>query len=144
MDSTLPDSRRWLVCSGGQWPMANIATDCEVALHVSDFMPGRILLRCKLRPRSPGTGLSSLEKLALISDTMRCCHCWGSDIESCGCCCLAATSAAGTNTAAICAGTAAGAAAAAAAGTAAPLLALAPPVLKRFIGRRTATHRSHA
>ena len=56
VDATLHDSRRWHVCSGGQFPMANIATDCEVALHVSDFMPGRILLRCKLRPRSPGHG----------------------------------------------------------------------------------------
>ena len=57
VDATLHDSRRWHVCSGGQVPRrATIASDCEVALSVSDIMPGRLLLRCKLPPRSPGLG----------------------------------------------------------------------------------------
>ena len=57
VDSSLEDRRRWPECSGGQEAMlivlANIATDRLVALHVFGFTPGRLLLRCNLRPRSP-------------------------------------------------------------------------------------------
>ena len=123
--------------------LANIATDRLVALHVFGFTPGRILLRCKLRPRSPGHRQGGPQLVCKISLQLG--FDGGLPLSGVRNSILWTTVRLGGDrgSAAICAGTAAAAAAPAAAGTADPLLALAPPTLKRFLGSRAATHGSH-